>query len=274
MILNETQSTVLYEIGTVPGSNAFSIANRLGRDPSGIGRVCAELRRQGLISATEKKNIKNAPVNELNLTLLGFPLVVEILIMSHTGRDDDPLPPDHNTRVASFLRSNEDLHEGISLFSEFFSLMTEENNTAHYSAYVLRPLWFAVGSYLEDYEFLRKHHPSKLLQTKEREYSVKVALSETLFFKLWEFIRIHSPSDIDMPNRTAKYKHRHFPRYRLIRAGRGNPKQVAKYKQEEEFFRGKVIPAFKKSEGWEWILNEFESRERAWNELKLLRSMI
>lgn len=129
IILNETQRTVLLKIGLSRGSNAFAIAKELGRDQSGINRICKGLRKSSFVDATKTLNVKNAPVIELRLTLLGFAFVVRQLYLDNIYVLDP--------RVMSLLQSNRDLHEGIDIFAEYFAFAIETGQRSDMTLYHL-----------------------------------------------------------------------------------------------------------------------------------------
>ncbi|WP_346434801.1 hypothetical protein [uncultured Methanoculleus sp.] len=254
MALNETQRIVLVEIGTAPGSNAFSIAKKIGREQSGINKVCGALLRQGLISATEKTNIKGAPVKELKLTLIGFALVADILYTSHSGFEDDPFPPGHDAKLISLLNSNQDLHEGIRIFSDFFlSALKRYDETkpqgeklerSRYSNYAFRPMALALKKSVGGYEFFTKYRPAELGPA-ELEYDAHIHLYRDLFFKMWEHTRVCEMFT-----------------------------SVGEASWESEYFQRKTVPEFKKSEGVSEILMDLKSREYYCNQLKALKSLL
>jgi len=260
MTLNGTQSKVLLEIGTSPGGNAFSIAKKLNRDPGGINKVCAALHQKGLISVTEGKNIKNAPVNELKLTLLGFALVADMLFTSHTGGDDDPFPSDHGTKIASLLNCNQDLHEGIGIFSEYFSFVIKRYDEtpppgefgsvgrratrAGYSNHTFKPMVSAVKRFVEAYTFMVKHRPPGLGPA-ELEPTVRLALYRDLFFEMWDRVQLYEAFSLEGGSDS-----------------------------ECEYIKNIVIPEFKISSGWEDILGEIRVREYKCKELKTLKALL
>jgi len=254
MTINETQRIVLVEIGTASGSNAFSIAKKMGRDQSGINKVCGTLLRQGLVSATEKTNIKGAPVKELKLTLIGFALVADILYTSHSGFEDDPFPRGHDVKLVSLLNSNQDLHEGIRIFSDFFLFALKRYDEvkpqggklerSRYSNHAFRPIPLALKKSVDGYEFFTKYRPDGLGPA-ELEYDAHIHLYRDLFFEMWDYTRLCEMFDSGV-----------------------------ELSWESEYFQRKAVPEFKKSGGLGEILRELELREYHCNQLKTLKSLL
>lgn len=259
MTLNGTQSKVLLEIGLSPGGNAFSIAKKLKRDSGGINKVCAALHQKGLISVTEGKNIKNAPVNELKLTLLGFALVVNGLYAPYT-RYDDPVSSDYNSNITSLLNGARDLHEGVDIFADFFSFAIENYSDAprstdppgtrrtprnNYGHHVSRQLSSTLKISVDLYKYMVQEHPPGLVPA-EVERVAHDALYRDLFFEMWMYAELREAFSFEdeEPDR------------------------------ECEYFKNMVLPRFKASKGLETIIEELESRESECERLKQIRTSI
>ncbi|SCL75746.1 hypothetical protein L21_1658 [Methanoculleus chikugoensis] len=257
MTLNETQQKVLFKIGMSPGSNALSIAKELDRDQSGINKICHALRKWGLITATKKENIKKARVNELRLTALGFALVLETMSTSHLGHSDKSLPRDYHAKVMSLLSSNRDLHEGIDIFFDFYSFFTKQNNNPDYSFYMIRPMLSTVNRYLGTYKFNLRLRSTNL-GGEDYDKTIQRDLYVRLFFGLWNFMHFRNPAVWLPPDSSSTDGH----------------EDAKEYEQEIEFYRGKILPRFQKSRGWDLILEELANREAECARVNALRTWI
>lgn len=239
MTLSEAQRNVLFAVGFSPGTNAFSIAKELDRHQSGISRICGVLTEQGLVSATVGKNIKKAKVNELRLTLLGFAFVVDAMYRGPSvdadGRDPSP---EYYSEFSSILHNNQDLHEALGIFAEYFSFATEGNTSALKSHWASRPLWATLERHIRAYEFVATRASDTGLGRDNWDIRIYESLYRDLFFRLWD----------------------QFTRYG--------------YHGEEdvEFFSTELVPRFKESEGRYFILDEMVQRESECDRLKTLRS--
>lgn len=245
MILNETRRTVLVKIGISPGTNAYSIAQNLDRDQSGINRICNTLRKNGLISATETENIKNARANSLKLTLLGFALTLVTLhgerMDEHKKSDNPRGTPEENEEFDSLLRNNHDLHEGLGIFYEYFSHYTQPDLS--YSWMALFPLVKVLKKYSESYDFQAKHFPTDL-ERLEWDDSIGSSLYKDLFFEIW--------GGVENQN--------------MVRGDIDGDKMA--------FFTNQLLPRFKESEGWIEIVSELKLRALKCEQLRVLKILV
>lgn len=245
MIMNETQRIVLVTIGISPGTNAYSIAQKLERDQSGINRICSTLRKNGLISATEIKNIKESRANSLKLTLLGFALT---LVTSHGKYMDDHKisgryrgAPEENKEFDSLLRNNRDLHEGLGIFYEYFSHYTQPDLI--YACIALLPLVEVLKKYSESYDFQAKHFPTDL-ERLEWDDSIGSSLYKDLFFEIWEGVENQN----------------------MVRGDIDGDKMT--------FFTNQLLPRFKESGGWSEIVSELKLRILKCEQLRVLKTLV
>lgn len=244
MVLNEIQCTVLLKIGLSPGINAFAIANELGRDQSGINRICKGLRKNGFVGATETLNIKNAPVIELRLTLLGFAFAMYLLYLEPSVHADAHVSSDYDSKITSLLQGNRDLHEGIDIFAEYFAFATEKSDTRRLTQWILRPLALTLGERVRSYESIAIEYSAAGVGKTDWNAVIHSALYKDLFFAFWNRVTL-----LDL-----------FPR--------------APRDQGEEFFENRLLQRFKESKGWDLILEELVWREAECDRLKTLRSLV
>ena len=240
MILNETQQKVLFKIGLSPGTNALAIAKELDRDQSGINKICKALRKKGMVSATEGKNIKTATVNRLRLTLLGFAFVVDAMYRGSSAERDGRDPsPEYHSEFSSLLHNNQDLHEALGIFAEYFSFATEGDTRAVKSHWASRRLWASFEKHIEAYEFVAARY-SDNLGSHAWNNMIHDSLYRELFFTLWFWLAKYPSAD----------------------------------EGDVDFFSTKLVPRFRESAGWPLILEEMEDRESECHLLKTLRSLI
>lgn len=259
MTLTETQCKVLLEIGSNEGENAYSIAQKLKRDQSGINRACGKLRRQGLVSATPKTN-EGVNSNELKLTLLGFSQLVAALHERYhlVGYR---IPPKLDEKITSLLRNNRDLHEGLGIFYEYFShgeklprkklfgsFFPTVNviGQANESTRGWVPLVFLGGilSRTDEYYELLNFQQLESGSALELEKAFDEALYKDLFFALWESVESQNIIRKD------------------IRGDR------------MDFFRNSLLPKFRESKGWPAIARELKYREAKCEQLRVLKTLV
>ncbi|PKL61800.1 MAG: hypothetical protein CVV31_09195 [Methanomicrobiales archaeon HGW-Methanomicrobiales-2] len=240
MSLSKTQRDALHKIGLAPGTNAFAIAKELERDQSGINKICKMLHKKKLVSVTKGENVKTVRVNELRLTLLGFALVVDTMYRGSSvdadGRDPSP---EYHSEFSSLLHNNQDLHEALDIFAEYFSFATEGNTTALKSHWATRPLWAALERHTRAYEFVSTYASDTELGRENWDIKIYESLYRDLFFRLWDQFTCYG------------------------------------YHEEEvDFFSTELAPRFKESKGRFFILDEMIQRESECDRLKTLRSLI
>jgi len=236
MTLSEAQRNVLLAVGFSPGTNAFSIAKELDRHQSGINRICSALTEQGLISTTKGVNIKRAKVNELRLTLMGFAVAVNALYHEHQDGDQAQSLPDYKDKIALFLRNNQDLHEGIGIFSEYFFFATEGDDTLLKIHRALYPLQNSMGGWVRFFDAMVRRGED--LNKIPWDTSIHETLYSSLFFELWDHLAYFE------------------------------------YHGEKNLFYDEVAPRFKNSSGWNLISGELTRREIECNRVRTLRSLI